>query len=352
MKTAFRWYGAGDPVSLDYIRQIPGMKGVVTSLADIPPGEVWPLDAVLSVRQQIERRGLQWLAVESLPVHESIKLGLPEREEYIANYITSLRHLGEAGISVVCYNFMPVFDWFRTDLSHPLADGSFALAFDSRHLHAPASQSGAFALPGWGASYSQEKLQALLTAFQAISESQLWEHLAFFIQAVLPVAESLRIKMAIHPDDPPWSLFGIPRIMSRFDDLERLCDLYDSPYNTITFCSGSLGASASNELPALIHHFGKERNRIGFVHLRNVRRTENGFEETAHLSECGSLDLYDLVRALLEAGFDGPFRPDHGRAIWGETGNPGYGLYDRALGAVYINGLTEAILKGKSINRG
>ena len=181
-----------------------------------------------------------------------------------------------------------------------------------------------------------------------IDEEKLWENLEYFIKEIIPVAEESNVKMAIHPYDPPWSIFGLPRIITNFENLERFINLYDSEYNGITLCTGSLGCTSTNDVVKMVEYFGKEKNRINFAHLRNVLITgESSFNEVAHLSECGSLDFYEIVKAYCDYDFKGPYRPDHGRMIWGETGRPGYGLYDRALGAVYINGLIEAINKNK-----
>ncbi len=207
---------------------------------------------------------------------------------------------------------------------------------------------GELELPGWDTSYEDGGLKALLDQYKDIDEEALWNNLNYFIQRIMKVAEEVRVKMAIHPDDPPWGIFGLPRIITNFENLKRFIDLYDSPYHGITLCTGSLGCTKVNDIVEMINYFGKERNRIHFAHLRNVKITGDSFNEVAHLSEAGSLDFYEIVKAYCDYDFDGPYRPDHGRMIWGETGRPGYGLYDRALGAVYINGLIEAINKGKN----
>lgn len=342
MKMSFRWYGDSDPVGLEYIRQIPGLHGIVSAIYDVPVGQVWPLEKVRSLRARIEASGLAFEVVESVPVHEDIKLGRPTRDALIASYQQNIRHLAAEGVRVVCYNFMPVFDWTRTTLDRRLADGSTALAFSVDDVERIDVSQG-IALPGWDASYRPEELQSLLAAYATLGEENLWGNLAHFLDAVIPVAEEAGIRMAIHPDDPPRPIFGLPRIVKNRADLARLLRLVDSPANGLTLCTGSLGAGPENEVEALIREFG---NRIHFVHLRNVRVTPQGdFEETAHASACGSLDMAAIVKALHDVGFTGYARPDHGRMIWGETGRPGYGLYDRALGAVYLNGLWEAIDK-------
>ncbi|WP_455286807.1 mannonate dehydratase [Cupriavidus necator] len=344
MKMSFRWYGTSDPISLEYIRQIPGMTHIVSAIYDEPVGEVWPLDKILALKSTIEAAGLQFKVVESVPVHEDIKLGKPTRERLIANYQQNIRNLAAAGIEVICYNFMPVFDWTRTELSKKLDDGSTCLAFSTREVEQIDVSQG-IALPGWDSSYQPGQLQALLGEYRGIDEDRLWEHLEYFLRAVIPVAQQCGIKMAIHPDDPPRPIFGLPRIVKNRDDLARILKIVDTPANGLTLCSGSLGAGPQNNVEALVREFGG-MGRIHFAHIRNVKVTPEGdFEETAHLSSCGSLDIAAIVKAYHDVGFQGYFRPDHGRMIWGETGKPGYGLYDRALGAVYINGLWEAMEK-------
>ncbi|OWY38901.1 mannonate dehydratase [Xenophilus sp. AP218F] len=347
MKMTFRWYGPNDPVRLDHIRQIPGMSGVVTALYDVPVGEVWPLDAILALRAQVQAHGLAMEVIESVPVHEDIKLGKPGAERLIANFGQTLRHLAACGVKVVCYNFMPVFDWTRTTLAKVLPDGSTTLAFSTEEL-ARVDASQGIALPGWDSSYRPEELQALLQAYAEVDEETLWRHLARFLEQVVPIAEEVGIKLAIHPDDPPRPIFGLPRIVKNRDDLARLLAIVDSPANGLTLCSGSLGADCGNDIVALAREFAG-RGRIHFAHLRNVKTEPNGdFYETAHLSCAGSLDMAAIVQAYHDAGFDGYVRPDHGRMIWGEQGKPGYGLYDRALGAMYLTGLWEGIAKARA----
>jgi mannonate dehydratase len=344
MKMSFRWFGRTDPVPLAFIRQIPGMTHIVSAVYDEPVGEVWPVAKIVELQQQIEAAGLAFEVVESVPVHEDIKLGKPSRDRLIANYQQTLRNLASVGVKVVCYNFMPVFDWTRTELAKQLDDCSTCLAFDTQKVAAIDAEQG-ISLPGWDSSYRREELQALLQDYRSVDAERLWQHLEYFLQAVIPVAEECGIKMAIHPDDPPRPIFGLPRIVKDRDDLARILDAVDSPANGLTLCSGSLGAGPQNNVEALVREFGG-RGRIHFAHIRNVKVSADGdFEETAHLSSCGSLDVAAIVKAYHDVGFDGYVRPDHGRMIWGETGKPGYGLYDRALGAVYINGLWEAVGK-------
>ncbi len=351
MKMTFRWYGEADPVKLEYIRQIPGLYGVVSAIYDVPPGEVWPLDKLQTLRARIEGAGLKFEVVESVPVHEDIKLGKPTRERLIANFAQNIRHCAAVGVKVICYNFMPVFDWTRTEMAKLLADGSTTLAFDAATV-ASIDPAQGIALPGWDASYQPEQLKSLLAEYRAVGAEQLWAHLGHFLQAIIPVAEEVGVKMAMHPDDPPRPIFGLPRIVKNRSDLQRLLRLVDTPANGLTLCSGSLGADLGNDIAALVREFGA-MGRIHFAHLRNVKVQADGtFYESTHRSCDGSLDIAAIVKAYHDVGFTGYVRPDHGRMIWGETGKPGYGLYDRALGAVYLNGLWEAIDKFSSVPAG
>jgi mannonate dehydratase len=253
--------------------------------------------------------------------------------------------LAKAGVEVVCYNFMPVFDWMRSDLGFRLPDGSSALIYNGEEVKKMNPLLGELSLPGWDSSYTKDGLKDLLNQYQDVTEEDLWNNLQYFLEKVIGVADEVGIKMAIHPDDPPWSIFGLPRIITNKENLDRFIHLVDSPNNGITLCSGSLGVAPSNDVPELIRYFGK-KGRIHFGHCRNVKITgDKCFEESSHRSVDGSLDMVDIMRAYNEIGFTGPIRPDHGRMIWGETGRPGYGLYDRALGAVYLNGIWETLQK-------
>jgi len=342
----FRWFGPGDSIPLAYIRQIPGVRGVVSALYDVPVGEPWTTGRLGRLKAQIEDAGLDFAVVESVPVHEDIKLGRPGRDRWIDNYCASIQALGDLRIPVLCYNFMPVFDWIRTDLAHRLPDGSTALAYDDGALAAIDLSRGTGELPGWATAYSAGELESLLAAYRNVDAERLWEHLGYFLERVVPVAERAGVRLAIHPDDPPWSIFGLPRIITDAKALDRLVRLVDSPANGITFCSGSFGANPANDLPAMVRRFGG-MGRIHFAHCRNVQVTGvRRFHETAHPSASGGVDLLHVVLSLHEVGFRGPMRPDHGRMIWGETGRPGYGLYDRALGITYLQGLWEAIERG------
>ncbi|MCI8590163.1 MAG: mannonate dehydratase [Clostridiales bacterium] len=350
MKMSFRWYGKDDPVTLAQIRQIPGVVNIVSAVYDVPPGQVWSEKSIQDLCGVIEHAGLAFEVVESVPVPESIKLGDERAEACIAAYCENVRRLGKAGVKCICYNFMPVFDWFRSEMARSQADGANALAYEHEAVIAMNPQENEISLPGWDESYTRAELRTLLAAYDKITEEDLWSNLERFLKAVVPVAEEVGINMAIHPDDPPWGLFGLPRIITDRENIRRFLKLVDRPANGLTFCTGSLGASQENDLVAMAGEFA---DRIHFAHLRNVRHTgERSFEEVGHLSACGSFDMYAIVKALVKGGFDGYVRPDHGRMIWGETGRPGYGLYDRALGATYLNGLFEACYKEEMIEKG
>lgn len=345
MKLTFRWYGDDDPVTLDHIRQIPKMSGIVSAVYSFKPGEVWSEESIAAIRQKAAAKGLEFEVVESVPVPEEIKYGGENADRLIENYCENIRRLGKAGVKCVCYNFMPVFDWLRSELEHQNADGSNSLAYDEETLFTMDPAAGDLSLPGWDESYTKSELNRLLEIYKTMTEEDLWNNLSRFLHAVIPVAEEAGVNMAIHPDDPPWGIFGLPRIMTCEANYDRFLKLVDSPANGLTFCTGSLGASADNDL---VHLAGKYADRIHFLHLRNILRTgERRFCEVGHPTECGSLDMYGIVKALVDHGFDGYVRPDHGRMIWGETGRYGYGLFDRALGAAYIVGLFEGIEKSK-----
>ena len=343
MELTFRWFGLADPIPLEYIRQIPGVRGVVSALYDVPVGAAWPRSGLEELRAKIDAVGLTLSVIESIPVSEDIKLGRATREQLADNYCASIEAMGAVGVPVLCYNFMPVFDWMRTDLAHRLPDGSTALAYDDSALEAINLTRGPGDLPGWAATYTGDELAALRAAYARITAEQLWEHLAWFLERVVPVAEASGVRLALHPDDPPWPILGLPRIIGNGAALERVLDLVDSPSNGVTFCTGSLAASPENDIPALARQFGA-RGRIHFAHCRNVSVTgPHQFEETPHPSCYGDVDMRAVLQALRDTGFTGPMRSDHGRMIWGETGRPGYGLYDRALGATYLYGLWEGL---------
>ncbi|HEU4786869.1 MAG TPA: mannonate dehydratase [Gemmatimonadaceae bacterium] len=343
MIPSFRWFGPADPIPLEHIRQIPGVRGIVSALYHIPVGEAWPYDDLARLAASVVGAGLSLEVIESIPVHEDIKLGAPDRERFIDAYCDSIVNMGRVGIPVLCYNFMPIFDWMRTDVAMRLPDGSAALAYDDRALERIDLSHGTGDLPGWATAYDADALGRLLAAYRAIDAERLWENLGYFLERVVPVAAAAGVRMAIHPDDPPWPIFGLPRIITNAAALDRLTRLVDDPMNGVTVCTGSLGADASNDVPGIIRQLGR-RARLHFMHCRNVLRTgARDFHETAHPSGFGSIDMLEVMRALRDVGFRGPMRPDHGRMIWGETGRPGYGLYDRALGSMYLQGLWEAV---------
>ena len=346
MKLSFRWYGEDDKVTLQNIRQIPGMDSIVTAVYDVPVGEVWSRESIAKLKEQTESAGLKFEVIESIPVHEDIKLGKPSRDKYIENYCENIRRVAEAGVKCVCYNFMPVFDWTRTQLDHELEDGSTTLVYYKEQVDAvnPLESDSDLTLPGWDASYSREELKNVVAEYNAMSEDDLWNNLQYFLEKIIPVAAECDVNMAIHEDDPCWSIFGLPRIITCEENLDRFLKLVDDKHNGITLCAGSLGCSNQNDVVKMAAKYAA-MGRIHFVHMRNVQILDNGFEERAHLSSCGSLDMYAIMKALYDNGFRGYIRPDHGRMIWGETGRAGYGLYDRALGATYLNGLWEAIEK-------
>lgn len=339
MKMTFRWYGESDSIPLQYIKQIPNMSGVVTAVYDVPVGEVWPMDRIMRLKELCQQTGLEMEVIESVPVHEDIKLGKPSRDKYIEAYKQNILNLGKAGVKCICYNFMPVFDWLRTDLKTQNPDGSNALSYvhdtllklDPKNLH----------LPGWDESYSTDQLNNLLNEYKSISHEQLFENLVYFLNAIMLACDEVGVNMAIHPDDPPWDMFGLPRIITSDKSYEKLFAAVPNVHNGITFCTGSLGAGRFNNLTELA---SKYCDRIYFAHIRQLTLTgEHDFKESGHMTKDGSLDIYGVVKVLVDNGFDGYVRPDHGRNIWGEDGKPGYGLYDRALGAAYLNGLFEAI---------
>lgn len=345
MQLTMRWFGPDDPVPLASIRQVPGVSGVVSGLHDVPVGEPWPRGRLATLKAEIEAAGLEFAAVESIPVAEEIKLGRPERERLVANYGAGIRAIGELGIPVLCYNFMPVFDWLRTDLAMTLPDGSSALAYDDAELGAIDLSRGTGELPGWATAYPGRQLRELLDAYADVGPAQLWDNLAWFLERIVPVAESAGVRLAIHPDDPPWPIFSLPRIVVDGAALERVVGLVDSPANGVTFCTGSLAALPGTDLPGLVRRLGAPK-RIHFAHCRNIHVTgPRRFHETPHPSASGDVDMFAVLRELRDTGFEGPIRPDHGRMIWNERGRPGYGLYDRALGAAYLNGLREALTR-------
>ncbi|MBQ8882288.1 MAG: mannonate dehydratase [Clostridia bacterium] len=343
MKMTFRWYGEKDCIPLNYIKQIQGMSGVVTAVYDVPVGQVWGLDKLQRLKDLCDKANLEMEVIESVPVHEDIKLGLPTRDKYIEAYKQNIINCGKVGVKCICYNFMPVFDWLRTDLYFKHPDGATSLAYCHKTLLDLDPKK--LSLPGWDESYSPDELNALLDAYKGVTHEKLFENLVYFLNAIMPACDEAGIDMAIHPDDPPWDMFGLPRIICCEADYDRLFSAVPNMHNGITFCTGSLGASRANKLPEMAKKYAK---RIHFAHLRQL--TYNGevdFYENGHITCLGNIDMYGIVKALVDGGFDGYVRPDHGRNIWGEDAKPGYGLFDRALGATYLYGLFEAVEKNK-----
>ncbi len=352
MKMTLRWFGSNaDSVTLKQIRQIPGVKGVISTLYDSIPGEAWEKEKIHALKSEIETSGLELSGIESVNVHDSIKIGTAQRDEHIQNYITTLESLGQEDIHLVCYNFMPVFDWTRTELARLRADGSTVMAYTQEAVDAlnPEkmfetidSNSNGYVMPGW----EPERLagvKELFEMYKDVDEEKLFANLKYFLEAIMPVCDKYDIKMAIHPDDPAWSVFGLPRIIINQKNIDRMMKMVDNVHNGVTFCSGSYGTNLENDLPAMIRSL---KGRIHFAHVRNLKFiSPTNFEEAAHLSSDGSFDMYEIMKALYDIDFDGVIRPDHGRMIWDEVAMPGYGLYDRALGATYLNGLWEAIEK-------
>ena len=353
MEKTWRWFGKKDKITLSMLKQI-GVEGIVTALHDVPNGEVWTREKIRDLREYIESYGMRWSVVESLPVCESIKYAGPDRDGLIEKYKESLKNLSLEGIHTICYNFMPVFDWTRTELYHSLPDGSKTMRYSQSLIDGVANpqdfvdaiqkQNGKFEMAGWEPERMKE-IHALFIDYSKITHEILRKNLHYFLEAVIPVCEKYDIKMAMHPDDPPWDIFGLPRIAGNKEQFDKVLSLVDSPCNCMTLCTGSLGADPENDIPDLIRHFGS-KEKIAFAHVRNLKHEGKGaFHESSHLSSDGSLDMFEIMKALYEVGFDGYVRPDHGRMIWGETGRAGYGLYDRALGIAYLNGLWEALVK-------
>ena len=357
MEMTLRWYGTGfDTVTLKEIRQIPGVTGVITTLYDTKPGEVWSRERIRALKQEVEAAGLRISGIESVNVHDAIKTGAADRDVYIGRYIETLENLGQEDIHLVCYNFMPVFDWTRTELARLRPDGSTVLAYTQEAVDrldpetmfsSIAGDMNGAVLPGWEPE-RMARVKELFAMYRDVDEERLFENLRYFLEQIMPVCRKYDIRMAIHPDDPAWSVFGLPRIMTNKENVLRIMDMVDDPHNGVAFCTGSFGTSRANDLPDMIRAL---KGRIHFAHVRNLKfNSPTDFEEAAHLSSDGSFDMYQIMKALYDTGFSGPIRPDHGRMIWGEEAMPGYGLYDRALGAAYLNGLWEAIEKEAQVH--
>lgn len=402
MEQTWRWYGPEDPVKLRDIRQA-GATGIVTALHDIKVGEIWPEEKIEERRQTVEwdeekkaPTGLKWSVVESVPVHESIKLGLPEREKLIENYKESVRNLGRCGIKVLCYNFMPILDWTRTDLEYELDDGSLALRFDAAKFAAfelfLLKRPGAEAqysqeeideakdvfermgdeekdtlikniiagLPGGQEGYTLEQFQERLDLYKNVDDKMLRDNLAYFISQIAPVAEEAGVKLAVHPDDPPKPILGLPRVVSTEQDLRELTSVYDSIHNGITLCTGSLGVRSDNDLVGLVKKLG---SKINFAHLRSTQRDDEGnFFEAAHLQ--GDVDMYRVMRELLREqrkresfgrnDWQIPMRADHGHTILDDLHkktNPGYSAIGLLRGQSELRGLEMGIERSEAFYR-
>lgn len=352
MNMTLRWFGSkSDSVTLSQIRQIPGVKGVITTLYDTVPGEEWNKDEIHALKKEVEDSGLKIMGIESVNVCDAIKVGASDRDKYIDNYIKTLTYLGEEDIHTVCYNFMPVFDWTRTELARLREDGSTVMAYTQDAVdkinpddmfNSLKGDCNGFVLPGWEPE-RMAQVKELFELYKEVDADKLFDNLVYFLKAIMPVCDKYDINMAIHPDDPAWSVFGLSRIITNKDQMLKMLKAVDNVHNGITFCTGSYGTSLNNDIVDTIHAL---KGRIHFAHVRNLKFiTPTNFEEAAHLSSDGDFDMYAIMKALYDIGFDGIIRPDHGRMIWGEKAMPGYGLYDRALGAMYLQGLWEAIDK-------
>ena len=333
MEMTLRWYGSKfDTVTLQQIRQIPGVTGVITTLYDKAAGEVWHEDEIRAMIAEVEAAGLRVSGIESVNIHDAIKTGAPEREEYIENYITTLENLGKCDIHMVCYNFMPVFDWTRTELARKRPDGSTVLAYTQeavdnldpeKMFDSIAGDMNDTVMPGWEPE-RMARVKELFEMYKDVDDEKLFANLKYFLERIMPVCDKYDINMAIHPDDPAWSVFGLPRIITCKKNILRMMQMVDNPHNGVTFCSGSYGTNLENDLPDMIRSL---KGRIHFAHVRNLKfNSPTDFEEAAHLSSDGSFDMYEIMKALYDIGFDGPIRPDHGRMIWGEVAMPDMGF--------------------------
>lgn len=346
MKLGLRWFG-DEKYDVSYLKHIPNVFQAVWTLPGKQPGEVWTKAEIEEKIKQIQQAGLNYEVVESINIHDAIKLGDDARDLYINNYIQTLKNLSEYGVKIICYNFMPVFDWTRTKLNKKLSDESTSMNFDYSIIKGNTplefknmilSESGDFSLPGWEPERLDE-IEILFNQFNELTRDELWDNLKYFLDAILPTCEECDIKMAIHPDDSGFEIFGLPRMIATKNDIDRLLEINESPSNGITFCTGSLGSNVDNNLLELLSTY---MEKVYFVHMRNLKfESKRSFQEVSHVKADGDIDIPNLMKVLYESNYEYYIRPDHGRDIFGEKSRPGYGLYDRALGAMYINGLID-----------
>lgn len=360
MQMVWRWYGEGnDTIRLSDIKQIPGVSGIVWALHDKLPGEVWEREEIEKVVTQIKAHGFHAEVVESVNVHDDIKIGKSTRDIYIEAYRQTIRNLSAFGVRVICYNFMPIFDWTRTDLFHPVGDGSTALYYEASKIRENPKEMAAYVLenlngmtfPGWEPE-RMARLDELFAEYRGVSKEKLWENLRYFLEALMPICHECDIKMAIHMDDPPWDIFGLPRLLVDEKSIRHFLSMVDDEYNCLTLCSGSLNANPKNRVADIVR---KYCNRIAFAHIRNVRHFPNGdFQEASHRDCDGDTGILDILKAYHDCEYEGYIRPDHGRHLWDEapgTVRPGYGLYDRALGVMYMLGVWDILDQEKKKNR-
>ena len=358
MQMTFRWYGEGnDRIKLSDIKQIPGVQGIVWALHDKMPGEIWSEEEIKKVKDQCDKYGFNIDVVESVNVHDDIKIGLSTRDKYIANYIQTIKNLSKYGVKVICYNFMPIFDWTRSNLFHEVGDGSTALFYEKGMIQDDYNAMAKYIMdftekydmtfPGWEPE-RMAKLDELFKAYEGITHEKLWANLKYFLEAIMPTCRECDIKMAIHMDDPPWDIFGLPRLLVDEKSIGRFLSMVDDEYNCLTLCSGSLGANPENNVAEIVR---KYHDRIAFAHIRNVKHFANGdFSEASHRDSDGDVGILEIIKAYHESGWNGYIRPDHGRHLWGEgpgTVRPGYGLYDRALGIMYMLGVWDTLDRQK-----
>ena len=356
MQMGFRWYGEGnDKITLSDIKQIPGVTSIVWALHHKMPGEIWEENEITEVKAQCDKYGFNIDVVESVNVHDDIKIGKPTRDQFIENYKITIRNLAKFGVKVVCYNFMPVFDWTRTDLFHEVGDGSTALFYEKSMIQDDYNAMAKYILdftekynmsfPGWEPD-RMAKLDQLFKDYADVDHEKLWANLKYFLEALMPTCEETGIKMAIHMDDPPWDIFGLPRLMTNEKNISRFLKMVDHPCSCLALCSGSLNADPNNNVADIVR---KHCDRIAFAHIRNIKHFPNGdFSEASHRDCDGETGIIEILKAYHDCGYEGYIRPDHGRHLWNEgPGNvrPGYGLYDRARGIMYMLGVWDLLEK-------